>query len=290
VDTEPTHRSRVAHAWIIATILFLTVVLLVPAARRSLLGMIDSLRGRSEVAVAKAHVADLSDLAKQFAAARKDTGAAPREQSGGRPSEQSQPAAGPAPSSLATRDEPSDTSEGEPVTAMPALAPESLAGFSAVQPSALPVTVGVTDTTSRQQSEEMAALRARIGVFRVMEWSARSIVTAARFADNGDRRTIAIDAQRIGQLALMLPDLFQLETDRTGLNTRARPNVWSDRRGFVAGTQVLATAADRVVTVAQGDDAAATRSAVVVLAKACAGCHDAFMNPAFPAATSAAAN
>lgn len=64
-----------------------------------------------------------------------------------------------------------------------------------------------------------------------------------------------------------------------GIRTRAKPEIWSDPRGFrLAGARLL-VAARAMDSAARSGDAARVRAALPGLRGACGGCHDAYRGP-----------
>ena len=64
-----------------------------------------------------------------------------------------------------------------------------------------------------------------------------------------------------------------------GVRTRAKPEIWSDPRGFrVAGANLL-VAARGLDAAARRGDVEGVRTALPTLRRACAGCHDGFRGP-----------
>ncbi|HYC68275.1 cytochrome c [Brevundimonas sp.] len=62
----------------------------------------------------------------------------------------------------------------------------------------------------------------------------------------------------------------------SGVETHARPEVWSDRAGFETRAAAYAAAADRLAELAAGDDAAAFSAQWTVVRSSCQSCHDAY--------------
>lgn len=64
-----------------------------------------------------------------------------------------------------------------------------------------------------------------------------------------------------------------------GVRTRAKPEIWSDPRGFrVAGANLL-VAARGLDSAARRGDIEGVRSALPALRRTCSGCHDQFRGP-----------
>jgi cytochrome c556 len=66
---------------------------------------------------------------------------------------------------------------------------------------------------------------------------------------------------------------------QAGVQTRARPEIWTDWGGFERAGARLLVAARALNRAAQGGDVAAVRAAMPALAHACSGCHDDYRAP-----------
>ena len=73
------------------------------------------------------------------------------------------------------------------------------------------------------------------------------------------------------------PALFPDGT-QTGHETKAKPEIWSDRAGFEKAAATMAAAADRLGDVAKTGDKAAFKAAFEDLGKACGSCHRSYKN------------
>jgi cytochrome c556 len=73
------------------------------------------------------------------------------------------------------------------------------------------------------------------------------------------------------------PALFPDGT-QTGHETKAKPEIWSDRPGFEKASATMAAAAEKLGEVAKTGDKAAFKTAFEDLGKACGGCHRNYKN------------
>jgi cytochrome c556 len=87
------------------------------------------------------------------------------------------------------------------------------------------------------------------------------------------------NARAIARWAHAVPGMFPEGTGPdSGLQTGAKPAVWSDRAGFEAKAAEYAAAADRLSELAQGEDAAAFSAQWAVVRQSCQSCHDSYKN------------
>jgi cytochrome c556 len=64
-----------------------------------------------------------------------------------------------------------------------------------------------------------------------------------------------------------------------GINTAAKPEIWSDAAGFAEVQKVFATEAPKLLIAANAKDIDALKAQVLVVGKACKGCHDKYRVP-----------
>jgi len=84
--------------------------------------------------------------------------------------------------------------------------------------------------------------------------------------------------QNILALGSMQADAFAYDTHKmTGLKTKAREGIWTNKSDFDAKSQNLQNLANEVLTAAKGGDEATTKKAIGQMgSKGCGGCHDQF--------------
>jgi len=89
-------------------------------------------------------------------------------------------------------------------------------------------------------------------------------------------------SQRFGARALSrwahaVPGMFPAGSGpEAGVQTNAKPAIWTDRAGFEARAAAYAAAADRLAETAAGEDAAAFSEAWTAVRQSCQACHDAY--------------
>lgn len=92
-------------------------------------------------------------------------------------------------------------------------------------------------------------------------------------ADAGaDVKQLAFPARSLARWARTLPSMFPAGTDLP--NSKARPEIWSDRTGFEARAQAYAEAATALAEAAQGGDRSAFLERWAAARATCSGCHD----------------
>lgn len=84
----------------------------------------------------------------------------------------------------------------------------------------------------------------------------------------------AMHSEAIAAAARALPSLFPAGTGPDTARTAARPEAWSDSKGFGAAAAALETKTGRLLTAARGGDRTALRAPFAAVVRACNNCHD----------------
>lgn len=94
-------------------------------------------------------------------------------------------------------------------------------------------------------------------------------------ASKGDVKHLDEPAKAIARWATLIPAAFPPGTDKGG-NTKALPEIWSDRAGFEKRARQMGEAANRVAAAAKAGDAEAVAADTKLLGEQCSGCHKAY--------------
>ncbi len=101
------------------------------------------------------------------------------------------------------------------------------------------------------------------------------VAMKATIDDGGSVKPLADGAKGIANWGHAIPGMFPVGTE-TGHNTKAKPEIWSDRDNFVKISADLSAAADKMVTLAQADDKAGFAAEFKEMGAACGACHRQF--------------
>jgi cytochrome c556 len=74
----------------------------------------------------------------------------------------------------------------------------------------------------------------------------------------------------------MIGEVFQADTSKFQLKTRAREGIWSHKSDFQANNDDLVKAVAALSTAAKSGDKTTTMQAAAAVGKACGACHDNF--------------
>jgi cytochrome c556 len=88
----------------------------------------------------------------------------------------------------------------------------------------------------------------------------------------GSVKSMAELAKSVESWGKAIPGMFPAGTE-TGHNTKAKPEIWSDRAGFEKAAANLSTAAEKLATLASADDKAGFATQFRELGSTCGACH-----------------
>lgn len=121
-----------------------------------------------------------------------------------------------------------------------------------------------------------AAVETRQGLFKLMGWNMAPIGGMLRNKVPFDAAVVAKSSERMEQLSLMIPDLFQTDTSKFKAQTEALEGIWTSKADFNAKAAEMNKAATALTAAAKTGDKAATLKAAGALGKSCGSCHDTF--------------
>jgi len=127
--------------------------------------------------------------------------------------------------------------------------------------------------TPEQQAQN--AVKVRKGLFDVQNFAfgkAAAMLRGAPF----DAQVVQTAAARVQMTSSMIPDVFQTDTRKFMVETKAREGIWTNKADFDAKAKDLQNAAANLEMVAKSGDEAATKKAIAATGKACGSCHDQF--------------
>jgi len=144
---------------------------------------------------------------------------------------------------------------------------------SAALTSAIAQAPGGAPPTPEQQAE--TATLTRQGLFKVQAFSFGPVGAMLRGAPF-DAAVVQKAAARFETTSGLIPDVFQLDTRKFMVKTKAREGIWTNKSDFDAKAKDLTDAATALETAAKGGDKATTMKAAQAVGKACGACHDQF--------------
>ena len=151
----------------------------------------------------------------------------------------------------------------------------SLITVTALLLSAVAAAEDPVPSTPQQAAEQATLLRQ--GLLKAVGWAFSGHVGAMmRKQTPFDAAVVQKNAQRIRQLAEMLPEAFQYDTRKFQVKTRAKETIWSSQSDFATKADELRKAAGALEDAARSGDEAKAIAAAYVVGKACSACHNAY--------------
>lgn len=143
--------------------------------------------------------------------------------------------------------------------------------------------VGIIFTAAAQQEaptpEQLAvsSTETRQAVFKLLSFNMGTISAMARGTVEFDATIAERNANRIAELAPMIPELFAARDTRGfSVETEALPIIWDRMDEFNEKASNLVAAANTFAEIARAGDKNATVAAVRAFGGACGNCHDTF--------------
>jgi cytochrome c556 len=127
--------------------------------------------------------------------------------------------------------------------------------------------------TPEQQAQRAVDLRQ--GLFKVQGFSfapTGAMLKGAPF----DAAVVLKGAMRIETTSGLIPEVFQTDTHKFQLKTKARDSIWTSKADFDTKAEDLTKAAIALEAAAKGGDKGTTLKAAAAVGKACGSCHDDF--------------
>lgn len=147
---------------------------------------------------------------------------------------------------------------------------------TALLASAAILTATAQDGPTPQQQADMATDN-RQAVFKLLGFHMAPISAMARGEREFDAELAERNAQRIADLAPMIPDLFEaMDTRDYDVETEALPVIWENPGEFRDRAMNLEEGANRFAEVAAGGDRMEIIGAVRQFGSNCGDCHDQF--------------
>ncbi len=135
----------------------------------------------------------------------------------------------------------------------------------------------VASQSAQSQDAKMieAAVKYRQGAFRMIGWHIGPLAAMAKGEMEFDAATFASNAQAIADLAKYPENAFPEGSSSDTVETRSKPEIWSDAAGFGEKLDAFKSASADLASAAAGagslDD---VKGAFGALGKSCKGCHD----------------
>jgi len=166
-----------------------------------------------------------------------------------------------------------------PITAAPDSPPPAVAESIAAEPVPAAVTpnppVSLSNpllvVTDRQRAA--VAVATRQGLFRLLAFVMQPLTRMTQDAVPFDEQRVEQSADRLQQLASLIPEVFRSDTHTSDASTAALDSIWATPDDFAAKAEDLSNAANVLAAAAAARDRDAALKAIRQIGTACAACH-----------------
>jgi cytochrome c556 len=139
------------------------------------------------------------------------------------------------------------------------------------------VSVGSAQQTGPPTLEQQArkSVETRQGLFEVQGFTFGPVGAMLKGAPL-DAALVQKEAARLRVTAGLIPEVFQLDTSKFQVTTKARATIWSNKPDFDQKAHALELAAAALEAAAQKGDRGAILDAIGKVGNACKACHEDF--------------
>jgi cytochrome c556 len=136
-----------------------------------------------------------------------------------------------------------------------------------------PVSLSSSTLVATDGQRAAVAVATRQGLFRLLAFVTQPLIRMTQDAVPFDAQRVAQSAERLQQLAALIPELFRSDTHTSDAGTRALDSIWVTPDDFAAKAEDLSTAVNVLADAAASRDRDAALKAIRQIAAACAACH-----------------
>ncbi len=148
-------------------------------------------------------------------------------------------------------------------------------GFAAACAMTTLIAVAADEAPPTPEQAAQRAVELRQGLFKVQGFSFAPTAAMLKGAPF-DAAVVLKSAIRIEATSGMISEVFQTDTRKFQVKTKARDSIWTAKSDFDAKANDLTQAAVALETAAKGGDKGTTLKAAAAVGKACGACHDNF--------------
>jgi len=132
------------------------------------------------------------------------------------------------------------------------------------------------DAPASPEETAQKAVELRQSLLRVVSFSWGPVGGMLKNKVPFDAALVGKESARLEQLAPMIPEVFNEDTRKFTLKTKAREGIWTNKADFQAKADDLVKASTALTAAAKGGDKKAVMQAAAAVGKACGACHDNF--------------
>ena len=132
------------------------------------------------------------------------------------------------------------------------------------------------DAPASPEEQAQQAVDLRQSLFRLISYSFGPVGGMLKNKVPFDAAVVQKSSARLEQLTPMISELFQADTRKFTLKTKAREGIWTNKSEFQGKNDDLVKAVQNLSTVAKTGDKKQFMQAAAAVGKACGSCHDSF--------------
>lgn len=136
-----------------------------------------------------------------------------------------------------------------------------------------PITVAKEVTSAKQANN---AITFRKSLFQLIRSNIGPMGAMARGKMPYDQALLSKNAERMTQLAAMVPDYMASDTSKFNDDSDAKVEIWQNKDDFNAKAEAFYQASKALQAVVASGEESAYRGAIGKLSSTCKGCHDDF--------------
>jgi cytochrome c556 len=129
---------------------------------------------------------------------------------------------------------------------------------------------------ARSEKQAKSAVQFRQALLQLVRSNVGALGAMAKGKIPMDSSKIEVNAMRIEQLSLMMPDYFELDTRKFSVDTEALPAIWEDYADFTDKMATLTEAAKALQVTARSGKESGYKAGIGAVLKSCKGCHDSY--------------
>ena len=132
------------------------------------------------------------------------------------------------------------------------------------------------DAPASPEEQAQQAVDLRQSLFRLIGYSFGPVGAMLKNKMPYDAAVVQKSSARLEQLTPMISEMFQVDTRKFTLKTKAREGIWTNKSDFTAKNDDLVKAVVNLSEAAKGGDKKTFTQAAAAVGKACGACHDNF--------------
>jgi len=147
-----------------------------------------------------------------------------------------------------------------------------IAAVIAIPAASVSMHVSAQEATSEKQAKNVITFRQSL--FQLIRSNMGPLGAMARGQMPFDEAVMAKNAERLAQLAAMVPDYMAVDTTEFNAGSDAKAEIWQNRDDFNQKAQALYDASVALQSVVAEKDADNYRKAIGAIGASCKACHD----------------